>query len=263
MTPVDAWLAWRRARAAELAAPESWLSVIALVPVDDGTHAVGAGADCPVRLPTGPARAGEIVVRGVTATWCPEGGAAAALDVDFDGVPSVATTIAAGPYRLFMVERDGRLAVRVKDTGWAAARPFAGVDCYDHSPAWRLAGCWEALPEPLCVEVPTVAGDLKAKTITHRATASAPDGTSFALLPVYRDEAYVLFVFRDRTSGRATYGGGRFLRVPLPAGEAIELDFNRAFNPPCAFTPFAACPLPPPENWLPFAVEAGEKTYSK
>ena len=71
----------------------------------------------------------------------------------------------------------------------------------------------------------------------------------------------VFFVFRDRTSGRETYGAGRFLKVPAPAGGKIRLDFNRAYNPPCAFTPFATCPLPPPENWLPFPVIAGEKKW--
>jgi len=68
----------------------------------------------------------------------------------------------------------------------------------------------------------------------------------------------VFFVFRDQTSGRQTYGGGRFLKTSLAGDGLITLDFNRAYNPPCAFTPFATCPLPPPENWLPFAVLAGE-----
>ncbi len=71
----------------------------------------------------------------------------------------------------------------------------------------------------------------------------------------------VLFVFRDRSSGRETYGAGRFLKAPAPVDGKITLDFNFAFNPPCAFTPFATCPLPPPENWLPFAVPAGEKKW--
>lgn len=261
--PRESWRTWRARRAEELAAPESWLSVIGLVPVEDGRVRVGSAADCAVRLPAGPAHACDLAVRGVSAEWRPAGGAPQALDVDFDGVPSVATTVAVDRFRLFVVERDGRLAVRVKDTRWARERPFAGVACYDFAPGWRLDGRWEALAEPVWLEVPTVTGDLKRKEIAHRAHAVAPDGTPFALLPVYGDETHLLFVFRDRTSGRATYGGGRFLRAARPAGAGIVLDFNRAFNPPCAFTPFATCPLPPPENWLPFAVEAGEQAVGK
>jgi uncharacterized protein (DUF1684 family) len=71
----------------------------------------------------------------------------------------------------------------------------------------------------------------------------------------------IFFVFRDRTSGKETYGAGRFLKANPAAGGCMTLDFNRACNPPCAFTPFATCPLPPPENWLPFAVPAGEKKW--
>ena len=83
------------------------------------------------------------------------------------------------------------------------------------------------------------------------------------LLPISVGVNEAFFVFRDRTSGKETYGAGRFLTVLLNGSNRITLDFNFAYNPPCAFTPFATCPLPPPENWLPFAIPAGEKKWSK
>ena len=111
--------------------------------------------------------------------------------------------------------------------------------------------------------VPNVSGDLATVTVAHQALFER-DGRRLTLLPMAVGEHEVFFVFRDQTSGRETYGAGRFLRVPAPAtvNGKITLDFNFACNPPCAFTPFATCPLPPPENWLPFAVPAGEKKWT-
>lgn len=117
--------------------------------------------------------------------------------------------------------------------------------------------------------VPNVSGDLTTVMVAHQAVFEM-DGKLVTLLPVSVSDKEVFFVFRDHSSGRATYGAGRFLKAPAPtretsAGPAVDgkiyLDFNFACNPPCAFTPFATCPLPPPENWLPFAVPAGEKKW--
>ena len=112
------------------------------------------------------------------------------------------------------------------------------------------------------MEVPNVTGELKAVSVTGKAIFTV-DGQKVELLPMSISEREVFFVFRDRTSGRESYGAGRFLKAEPPANGKIYLDFNRAFNPPCAFTAFATCPLPPPENWLPFAVPAGEKKWQK
>jgi uncharacterized protein (DUF1684 family) len=263
MSEYEDWLAWRASRVAEMAAAESWLSVIALTPIEGERASVGSAPDCAIRLPGGPLHAGAIAIRGISAEWQPATGPATPLDVDLDGIRSTPTPIDLGRHRLYVVERDGRLSVRVRDLEWASTQAFAGIDCFAYAPAWNVDASWERLASPMTLEVPSVTGELRLKTITHRALFSSPDGSTQALLPVYTDDENVLFVFRDSTSGRVSYGGGRFLRTAIPAGARIRLDFNRAYNPPCAFTPFATCPLPPPENWLPFAVEAGEKKYGK
>jgi uncharacterized protein len=259
----DEWNAWRASRVAEMTANESWLSVIALTPIEGERVRVGSAPDCAIRLPEGPAHAGDISVRGIAAEWLPAAGPAISLDVDLDGIKSTPTPIALGRYSLYAVERDGRLSVRVRDLEWAKENPFAGLDCFAFDPALSVDADWERLASPMTLEVPSVTGDLRKKTITHRAVWTRADGSTQALVPVYSDDTNILFVFRDATSGRVSYGGGRFLRTGIPPGDRIRLDFNRAYNPPCAFTPFATCPLPPPENWLPFAVEAGEKKYAK
>jgi uncharacterized protein (DUF1684 family) len=112
------------------------------------------------------------------------------------------------------------------------------------------------------MEVPDVTGDLKMVGVTHQAVFEVAD-QKVALLPMSVGEKEVFFIFRDRTSGRETYGAGRFLKADTPHDGTITLDFNRAYNPPCAFTAFATCPLPPAENWLPFAIPAGEKKWLK
>ncbi len=136
-------------------------------------------------------------------------------------------------------------------------QPFAGVAYFAEDPAWTIEADWLSLEPPLTMDVPNVTGELKPVTVTFKAVFTV-DGQTVELLPMSVGEHEVFFVFRDRTSGKESYGAGRFLKAKPAVDGKIHLDFNRAFNPPCAFTPFATCPLPPPENWLPFAVPAGE-----
>ena len=248
---------WCQRRLAELDAPQGWPGLIGLIWLEPGDNAVGAGADCLVRLPDGPERLGLLRWQGTSITWEPAGGGVQALQTDAQGEP---TPVRSGTYQFFIIEREGRLAVRLRDLEWQAKRPFAGLECLPYAPAWSIEAAWETLAEPVTMEVPTVTGELKAVTVRHRAVFDHA-GQTVALLPMETGEEGVFFVFRDAGSGRLTYGAGRFLRCPPPQDGKVLLDFNRAYNPPCAFTPFATCPLPPPENWLGFAVEAGELKY--
>jgi len=261
---------WQERRHAELAAADSWLGLIALAWLEAGSNSVGSAPECTVVLPTGPARLGELVVDGSEVAWLPAGegmavveaGRAAAggrwlLASDAQGQPS---RIVAGDLVMFVIEREGRLAVRLRDRAWASRRSFAGLETYAYDPAWRIDADWEAIDPPLAMAVPNVTGDVKSVLVSRRAVFAVA-GHLVTLLPMEVDDEGVFFIFRDATSGRQTYGAGRFLRAPAPVGGRITLDFNRAYNPPCAFTSFATCPLPPPENWLPFAVPAGERKW--
>lgn len=269
-----AWQAWCEARRKALAAPDSWLGLAGLFWLEAGENPVGSAADCAVRLPTGPARLGVIDyqagdeprvlwrpaadARVEVSDSAPGGSSAVFLQTDAGAAPSV---LAFGELRFFVVERDGRLAVRVKDLGWAGRVPFAGLEYFAFDPAWVIEAVWEELPVPLRIEVPSMTGELKPVTLSHRAVFSH-GGQAVRLLPLSVGDEGVFFVFRDASSGKATYGGGRFMNSAPPSGGRIRLDFNRAYNPPCAFSPFATCPLPPPENWLQFAIAAGEKKYA-
>ena len=252
--PNKAFDAWRDARQGELAAPDSWLGLVGLFWLDTGLNSVGSEPGSSVLLPSGAAHLGDLEWSSAAILWRPRDGVAVILETDHDGQPTV---IDHGNLSFFVVERDGRLAVRLRDRHWADGKTFAGVPCFEFDPAWQIEAQWLPLSPPLLMEVPNVSGELKRVEVAWRAVFSL-QGQEFSLLPMSVGPEGVFFVFRDRTSGKETYGAGRFLKTAPVREGRIALDFNRAFNPPCAFTPFATCPLPPPENWLPVAIPVGE-----
>ena len=263
---------WQEARRAELAGPDSWLGLIGLIWLEQGENTVGSAPECPVGLPAGPAHLGSLWVNGTDLAWqgdadggaVVEGGGAIAdgwqvLLTDRNGPPS---RISIGSLVFFVIEREGRLAVRLRNRNWAVSQPPPDLAYYAYDPAWRVIAAWQALATPQSMEVPNLTGELKIVEVTHQAVFQGA-GQPVSLLPMSVNDIETFFVFRDRTSGKETYGAGRFLKAPVAVDGKITLDFNFAYSPPCAFTPFATCPLPPPENWLPFAVPAGEKKWEK
>lgn len=250
---------WRQGRQAELAGPDSWLGLVGLFWLEDTINRVGAADDCVVALPFGAAYLGDLIREEAGVVWQPVSGPPQALRTDRDGQPTI---IEHDSLSFFVLERDGRYAARVRDRDWAGRLPFPGLDYYLEDAAWQIEADWIPLDSPQTLDVPNVSGDLKPVLVAFKAVFSV-GGQTVELLPMAVGEHEVFFVFRDRTSGRETYGAGRFLKAVKAQGGKIWLDFNRAYNPPCAFTPFATCPLPPPENWLPFPVPAGEKRWPK
>jgi uncharacterized protein (DUF1684 family) len=250
---------WQSQRDGELSSTDSWLGLVGLFWLQRGANRVGSAADATVVLPAGPEFLGDLRWEDDVVLWQPADGVGQEMQTDLRGPPSIVNF---ENLSLFVVDRDGQLAVRIRDRNWAAKTPFAGLDYFAFEPAWQIVAEWQAIDPPLSMEVPNVSGDLKAVSVAHRAVFEHA-GQSVSLLPMSVSDDGVFFVFRDRTSGKETYGAGRFLKVPTAVDGRITIDFNRAYNPPCAFTPFATCPLPPPENWLPFAVPAGEKKWEK
>lgn len=255
--PNKAFADWRQARHDELAAPDSWLGLVGLFWLEPGVNRVGSAAEALVRLADGPAHLGDLVWQDGRVLWHPVAGDACELQTDSAGK---ATVVDVENWSFFIVDREGRLAARLRDRDWARHRPFAGVDYFDVDPAWQIEADWQALSPPITMEVPNVSGDLKSVEVAYQAVFELA-GQKVRLLPMAVSDQDVFFVFRDRTSGKESYGAGRFLKTEPAAEGKIRLDFNRAYNPPCAFTPFATCPLPPPENWLSFPVTAGEMKY--
>lgn len=224
---------WQAKRIATLTRPDGWLTLVGLFWLEEGDHAVGSDATCAVHLPSGPALLGTIHVHDGAAEWCTANGERQPLQSDALGDPTV---VRHGSVSFIVIERDGRLAVRVRDNEAAARRNFAGIESFPFDPAWCVDARWEG-------------------GRAHFEIAGEP----CSLGPRTLADGSLQFVFGDATSGRETYGGGRFLYTPAPRDDTLRLDFNRAINPPCVFTPYAVCPLPTADNRLPLAVMAGEK----
>jgi uncharacterized protein (DUF1684 family) len=253
---------WRAGRYEALRRDQGWLTLSGLAWLKPGENRVGSDPTSDAVLPGGPAQAGTLTVSadGVVAdgSWLHEGRPVERL-VLVDDRDGRQTLLELGSLRLCLIERGGRLALRTWDLEAPARRDFSGVDHWPVDPAWRLQARFEATPGRR-LAVPDVLGTVEdqespgdvvfeADGVTHRLQA-LPGGPSGELW----------LVFGDATNGHETYGGGRFLYAGPPATDgSVVLDFNRAYNPPCVFSPYATCPLPWPANVLPIRVEAGER----
>ncbi len=260
---------WRQQREADLRAEDGWLSVTGLFWLEPGENLVGSGAGCRVLLPPGaaPERAGVIVLDGDRALWRAAEGleglingrrvASAELRSDAAGAADV---LSLGRLKLLLLKRGERYAIRLKDPESTFRRNFTGLRWYPVSEQWRVRARWLANPGPRKLVVETVIG--VPETMESAGVAEFErEGRTYRLEAV-RSGGRLFFIFRDATSGKSTYAAGRFLYADPPREGAVLLDFNKAYNPPCAFTPYATCPLPPPQNRLSLAITAGEMTYA-
>jgi uncharacterized protein len=264
---------WRAGRIASLTGPEGWLTVVGLHWLEDGANSVGSDPNSRVPLPAGraPDRLGTIDLKGGRAWFEPESGASVEhegrpltarlrLHDDLEGPPTV---LATGPLRLHVIRRYGdRLGARVRDLESPARRRFAGIEHFPVDERWRFAARFEPYEPARVSRAPTVL-DLDEVYATPGALVFDHEGRTHRLDAFLEPgETDLFIVFSDLTAGSETYGGGRYLYTKPPDERGrVELDFNRAYNPPCVFTAHATCALPLPQNWLPFRVEAGEKRY--
>lgn len=263
---------WRRARVAELTRPDGWISLIGLHWLELGTHRVGSGADNGIRLAMGPAHLGIFQVKKDGTVFF-----TADTDVTLDGVtsrggqlrsdadPAGASVIGFddGKGQAMVIARGGRLALRVKHADADSRLRFTGLDYWPGGPDWILPARFIPHPPGTALPVMNVLG-MTEPMPNPGVLEFRRNGTRYRLEALDQGDGQLFIVFADATSGHGSYGAGRFLEAPWPDAQGqVRLDFNRAYNPPCAFTLFATCPLPPPQNRLRLRVEAGEKAYRK
>jgi uncharacterized protein (DUF1684 family) len=155
----------------------------------------------------------------------------------------------------------GRMALRVKDTAVPALREFKGLDYFPIDPAWRVPGRLHPAEPGTTMAVPDIVGDVLAEA-TPGVVALELGGAAHRLHALEAQPGHLWLVFGDATNGGETYGGGRFLVTgPVQPDNSVDVDFNLAYNPPCVFSPYATCPLPPDGNRLPVRIEAGERMW--
>ena len=264
---------WHAERLANLRRETGWLSLVGLHPLAQGVNVLGSAPDNTVVMSAAaPARLGTLEVAGELVTFQAEPGVTVqrwqdgaesvepfdggVLRSDAQGQPDL---LAVGSLVFHVIRRGEAHYLRVKDRQAPLLREFQGIDRYPVDSSWRVKARLEGN-----------AGTVRVTNVLGQATEEATPGTlvftlagqTCRLQPTGEPGGPLFIVFGDASNGHGTYPGGRFLGTEAPGPDGtVELDFNRAYNPPCVFTDFATCPLPGPDDTLPFAVTAGEKTW--
>ena len=246
---------------------KNWLPLAGLYWLKPGANSFGSAAENAIVFPKGPAHAGEFDLEGkdVTLKLLPEVHATSAgkplaesaqLDPDISGHPS---TVEVGSLQFHVIVRGERVGIRLKDRDSAAVHSFHGLTFYPVDMNYRVTATWELADGKKTIDIPNVLGDVSAEPVAGTVVFRL-DGKELRLTALGGDAAHGLFfVFNDLTAKADTYPGGRFLETDPVVNGTVVLDFNRAYNPPCAVTPYATCPLAPKENRLTVAISAGEK----
>lgn len=264
---------WRASRREALLQPDGWTSLVGLHWITPGPHYIGTERDNGIRLAVGPAQLGMIELRpprirlvphaagGLRIDDRPARGAVMLRADDAEGGPS-RVTFDGGRGVATVIRRGDRYALRVKHADAASRIGFAGLAYWPGGSDWIVDARFEAHRPSRTLAVADIVGTVQAMA-NPGAVVFIRDGREHRLQALAGEGGGLFLVFADATSGHGSYGPGRYLDAPLPdARGRVRLDFNRAYNPPCAFTPFATCPLPPPDNRLDLAIRAGEKAYA-
>lgn len=263
-------LAWRQDYEDRLRKDWGWLTVTGLHWIDEGVHRVGSAADAEIPFavePSVPGHAASIIREGngvrleviEPGSVLRAGEPAVSGPLHFDGTQGERFEI--GSQSFLVVRRGDRVGVRTWDNNSRQRSEYTGSDWFPVDPALRVTATFSEFEEPRTIHWLNVIGDEKQSEVAGEWRFSL-QGKELALVSLTDSGGDPFFVIRDGTSGKETYGASRFLKGTRTDGNTTVLDFNRAYNPPCAFTPHATCPLPPRENVLDLRVEAGELLYS-
>lgn len=268
---VDEVKKWHEKRIASLKRENGWLSVSGLFWLKQGENSFGTGPSNDIVFPEGKAPEfigwfvldnEQVSVKIKSDVQVYHNGMAVTemqLQSDGEGPPTVLTL---GSLKWYIIKRDDKFGVRLKDSENPNINAFEGIERYPVSPKWHLKAEFVAYDPPKKITLPTILG-----TVTEESCPGALEFTindqTYRLDTVGDMEDEQLFIlFSDQTNGRETYGAGRYLLVDRPGEDGFTyVDFNKAYNPPCAFTQYATCSFPPSQNKLPIKITAGEKIY--
>jgi uncharacterized protein (DUF1684 family) len=270
---LEALAKWRQDRETELKGDNSWLTVAGLFFLAEGKNTFGSGPLNDIVLPeAAPAEGGVLEFDGRKVTLraaqpvSVNGTQVTTIELRPAGGGKPADTVTMGSLSFFVHKSGDRFAIRLRDQNSEIRRNFTGLRWFAPNEAYKVTGRFEPYAKAKPVRVPNILGDLEPYT--------APGTVAFSLngqpmkLEVYdagsADNRRFFIVFRDLTSGKETYPSARFLYADRPNAKGeVVLDFNKAYNPPCAFNPFTTCPLPSEQNRLRVRIEAGELDYHK
>ncbi len=251
-------IAWRANRQKELQSERGWLAVSGLPWLKEGGTSVGSGEENAVRLGDGPKVWGKFIRTGTRIAMEPFGGTRREITTSEE-------PFQIGRSWIQLIRRRDLLGLRIWDPMNARKLGFKGLDWFEAKPEYRVRARFIPTTPTPSIAISNVLGQVNDFKSPGRVRFTL-GGKDYELTPVYETEAQdeLFYIFKDATAAKSTYGAGRFVYSTLPDQDGnLILDFNRAYSPPCAFTDFATCPLPPPMNRLEVAIEAGEKDPHK
>lgn len=258
---------WRQKQETELKADDGWLTVAGLFWLKDGRNTVGTAAGSDILLPRGPASAGVFDFHAGQTAFHPAAGSGATLNGqpvagpmqlkdDTKGTPD---EIKIAGLTMFVIHRGDRFGIRLRDPDSKLRKEFTGLHWFPPKDGYRVTAKFTRNTPPLMIPIPNILGEVIQEASPGYVRFTL-EGKSLRLDPIMEGHE-LFFIFRDETAGKETYPAGRFLKAEFPKNDTVVLDFNKAYNPPCAFTPYATCPLPPRQNRLAVRIEAGELNY--
>jgi uncharacterized protein (DUF1684 family) len=264
---------WRAKRLASLTSETGWLTPIALYWLKDGENSFGRTSDRALSVDDAALAAdtGALVLTDGRVRYVAHASKAmtylgkpvTSLDLvsDVDDRP---TELVAGSLHFILIERAGHLGIRVRDSVSPNRLQFRGLQYFPVRADWHIQARFEPYVPERRISIVNILGMTEEMT-SPGAIVFEREGRTWRLDTILEapGDRELFVMFSDATSGKQSYGAGRFLYIGLPDSDHIEVDFNEAFNPPCAFTDFATCPLPPQQNQLALAVDAGELKYER
>jgi uncharacterized protein (DUF1684 family) len=248
--------AWHERRIKNLLRDYGWLTLVALDWLQEGTNTI---RDLGVLTLT-KGTVSLTLKLGVRATVNDQPFTSGLIRAEGSGAPP--DTVKVDSRAFIVIKRGERFALRMWDTQAQNRREFSGIERFPVSRNWRIEARWQPYDPPKTMKVPTIIAGYEEDYPVPGVAIFEIGGKEYRLEPVLEEpNGDYFFIFGDKTNGTETYGAGRFLYAKPAQGGRVILDFNKSYNPPCAFTEFATCPLPPPQNKLPIRIEAGEKKY--
>lgn len=261
---------WHQKRIARLKEETGWLNLVGLFWLKEGENRFGSANDNDIIFPSGPEHIGLLFLKDsvVTIKVNPGqnvlGNGSSVSEMILKNDHSDSTTfLQAGSLKWNIIKRTKGFGIRLRDLSSRLVKEFKGIERFPVKEKWRIEAKFEIYDPPKKILIPDIVGTIDEENSPGAAVFEA-DGETFRMDALDAGGNRIWFIFADETSGEETYGAGRFLYTDKPDSNGIViLDFNKAYNPPCVFTKFATCPLPPKDNYLKLRITAGEKMWGE
>jgi uncharacterized protein (DUF1684 family) len=261
---------WHKKRISRLKEETGWLNLVGLFWLKDGENKFGSGKDNDIIFPSGPEHIGSLFLKDSTVTIKVLPGVSVLNNnqpvnemILKDDHTEDPTILALGSLRWYIIKRVKGYAIRLRDLNAELLKTFRDIERFPVNVDWRIEARFEKFDPPKKITIPDIVGTSEEEN-SPGVVVFTKDNQTYRMDALDAGGNRIWFIFADETSGNETYGAGRFLYTDKPDSNGIViLDFNQAYNPPCVFTRFATCPLPPKDNYLKLRITAGEKMWGE